>query len=272
MPVVEKKYCEIRDCMKPGDIIAFSGENLVSEGIKSVTEGQISHVGVILAVGLSIEGDPDHNCFNLVAEATAEGVRIISLSGLQRAYDGKIWWLPLSCEYRGKLESNFSKFCKFLISKNGTPYDYAQAIMEGIEELFGNGNRFVESVRILFRLLKGGNGLRFITALIEDAEVTDINDMSDFKDRLVRALVDNCRWKSITTEQDAKRYFCSELATHALKVGGVLPDTNNIDPERVTPSELCQFNIYEKCVQFKGDGDPEKIKCFNSKDPSQWQE
>lgn len=80
-----KLYSEIKNCMKPGDIIAFSGENLVSQGIKSVTEGQISHVGVILAVELSIEGDPDHNCFNLVAEATAEGVRIISLSGLQRA-------------------------------------------------------------------------------------------------------------------------------------------------------------------------------------------
>ncbi len=272
MPVVEKKYCEIRDCMKPGDVIAFSGDNLISGVIKSATDGQISHVGIILAVGLSIDGDPDHDCFNLVAEATAEGVRIINLSGLQRAYKGKIWWLPLSCEYRENLKSNFPKFCNFLLEKDGEPYNYAQAIMEGLEELIGNRNLLVRSARSLFSLFTVDNGIELIDGWINDVEVKDIKDRSDFKNRLIQALTGDSKSESTTPEEDAKKYFCSELATHALKVGGVLPDTDNIDPERVNPSELCQFKIYEKCVQFKGDDGLEEINDFNSKDPCQWQE
>lgn len=272
MPVVEKKYCEIRNCVKPGDVIAFSGESLISEGIKSITEGDISHVGVILAAGLSIDGAPDRDCFNLIAEASPEGVRIISLSGLQQNYKGKIWWLPLSCEYRRKLESNSSDFCNFLLEKDGEPYDYAQAILEGLAELFENRNDVLRSVGGIFSQFAADNGRTFIEVLIGDATVKDINNVSDFKNRLIQALTGNSRLQDISKKEDAKRYFCSELVTHALKVAEVLPKTDNIDPKRVTPSELCQFKIYEKCVQFKGDGDPEKIKDFNSKDPSQWQE
>ena len=267
-----KLYSEIKNCMKPGDVIAFSGDNLISEVIKSATDGQISHVGVILAVGLSIDGDPARGSFNLVAEATAEGVRIINLSGLQRAYKGKIWWLPLSCEYRGKLELNFSKLCDFLIEKDGEPYNYVQAIMEGLEELIGNRNLLVRLARSLFSLFTGDNEMELIDGWINNVEVKKIKKMSDFKNRLIQALTGDSKSESTTPEEDAKKYFCSELATHALKVGGVLPDTDNIDPERVNPSELCQFKIYEKCVQFKGDDGLEEINDFNSKDPCQWQE
>lgn len=271
MSVIKKEYHQIKDCIKPGDVIAFSGDNPVSQVIKAVTDGQISHVAVVLAVGLSIDRNSDRNCFNLVAEASHEGVRITSLSGLQKAYKGKIWWLPLSCECRERLEQNFSCFCDLLINNDGKPYDYAQAIMEGLEELIGDRYAAVRSAGDLFSLLIGSNGRKFIRRLINHVQVEDINSMQDFKDRLIKALSDPTL-TSTEPAEDVKRQFCSELATRALKVGGVLPDTDNIDPERVTPSELCQFKIYEKCIQFKGDCNPEEINDFNSKDPCQWQE
>ena len=231
MTAVIKKYCEIKDCMKPGDIIAFSGKDLISEVIKLVTEGQVSHVGIILAVGLPIEGDPDGNCFNLVAESTEEGVRIISLSGLQRAYNGKIWWLPLSGESREKLESNFSTFCKSVIEKDGYPYDYSQAIMEGLQELSEKRNDFlrVTGKSLVSPLIS--NGIELINTWVTDDRVTGIKSIADFGKEFIQALVDNRRLKSITEEAAAKRYFCSELATCALQVVGVLPNTDNIDPE-----------------------------------------
>ena len=121
MPVVEKKYCEIRDCMKPGDVIAFSGKKALSETIKWATRSNVSHVGVVLQYRLIVDGKPEGRVFNQVAEATDSGVKIVNLSGKQQAYEGEMWWLPLSGESRGRL--NFNNFSGFLIDSEGAPYD-----------------------------------------------------------------------------------------------------------------------------------------------------
>ena len=262
----KKGYDEIKNCMQPGDVIAFSGENIISECIKIVTEGQISHVGIVLDVDVAIDG----NSLILIAEADAEGVRIISLTGLQKAYEGKIWWLPLSCESREKLKPNLSCFRDFLICKDGKPYDCAQAIMEGLAELIGDSNHLVRLVRKLWSLFTRGKGIEYIEAFIDDDQVEQIKNKKDFRSRLIQALRGNSRLEGSKGNEDAKKYFCSELVTHALKIGGVLPDKDNIDPKSVTPNELCQFNIYKKCVQFKGDGTPEDVGDFNSKNPCEW--
>lgn len=121
MPIVQKKYYEIRDCMKPGDVIAFSGKKAHSEIIKWATRSNVSHVGVVLQSRLIVDGKPEGRVFNQVAEATDSGVKIVNLSGKQQVYEGEMWWLPLSDEARSRL--NFNTFSRFLIDNEGADYD-----------------------------------------------------------------------------------------------------------------------------------------------------
>ena len=39
---------EIQECMRPGDVIAFSGGKLVSRVIMEISRGNVSHVGIIV--------------------------------------------------------------------------------------------------------------------------------------------------------------------------------------------------------------------------------
>ena len=75
MALKQNSYKNIRSKMKPGDVIAFSGKRPHSETIKIFTDSNVSHVGVIFQSKLSIAGDSKKRSFNLVAEATASGVR-----------------------------------------------------------------------------------------------------------------------------------------------------------------------------------------------------
>ena len=50
MRVIQKEYDEIRNCMQPGDVIAFSGENFIMDTIR--TRGLICVLGILFAVSL----------------------------------------------------------------------------------------------------------------------------------------------------------------------------------------------------------------------------
>ena len=71
---IERKYSVIRDAMKPGDVIAFSGKKAFSKTIKLATRSNVSHVGVVLQTKLEMNGESHGRLFNQVAEATASGV------------------------------------------------------------------------------------------------------------------------------------------------------------------------------------------------------
>lgn len=58
MPRKSAKYQSVREKMKPGDVIAFSGKGNFSEIIKWATCSSVSHVGVILQSKLLIDGEP----------------------------------------------------------------------------------------------------------------------------------------------------------------------------------------------------------------------
>ena len=81
----------------------------------------MSHVGVVLQSRLIVDGEPEGRVFNQVAEATDSGVKLVNLSSKQQAYEGEMWWLPLSDKSRGRL--NFNAFSGFLIDSEGAPYD-----------------------------------------------------------------------------------------------------------------------------------------------------
>ena len=75
-----KKYEDIRENLKTGDIVLFSGKGGISHGIKLVTNSKWSHVGMVLRLPDSkaaYDGPLGHNeedlsslfCSELVAEA-----------------------------------------------------------------------------------------------------------------------------------------------------------------------------------------------------------
>ena len=256
-----KEYHEIRDCMKPGDVIAFSRNHLVSKTIELVTDSEIAHVGVVLPSTLAVDEGPNKS-LNFVVEATASGVRIISLCGMQKNYDGEMWWLPLNCESRKTLEQDLNSFCEFLFDRDGTGYDVENAILEGLRTLMGEDSLFVELVGQISDSLHD-RILSKITGSVKRDQLEEITDEESFKERIVKTAIDrliagNKVQESAKAESDqGKRYFCSELVAEAFQNHGLI---SNRDVQTVTPIELCQFDIYAKCVQFKG---TEK-KIFNS--------
>ena len=285
MPLIQRRYCEIRDSIQLGDVIAFSGEGLISELIRLITGSQeVSHVGVVLPANLSINGEPQADCFHLVAEANASEVRIISLRSLLNQYKGKLWWLPLSSESRQRLQPNLNCFYGFLLSSNGSKYDYKSVIIEGLRELIAERNLFLRLGRWFWDRLRGNdNRQSFAELLIADSELENIGEPEDIRSQLVDWFIENSDLPEINNPEDVQKYFCSELVTHALQLGGVFAEVDQIDPETVNPLELCQFALYRSdYVLLQPDDldqsdDPDQsneglpqIEGFNTIDPSQW--
>ena len=128
MQASQRKYNEIRDCMKPGDVIAFSGKKAISETIKWATRSNVSHVGVVFQSRRVTEvGDPEGRVFNLVVEASYSGVKFSKLSDIVATYDGELWWLPLSDKSHANLD--LDGFLNFLIDNEGAPYDSLRSLI-----------------------------------------------------------------------------------------------------------------------------------------------
>ncbi len=125
MSLIQTKYGEIRDRMKPGDVVAFSGKKAHSEIIKWATRSNVSHVGIVLQSRLIVDGEPKGRVFNQVMEATDSGVKLVNLSGKQQVYEGEIRRNPKNktrsfiltllrtwgdaCRYSGKCDSRFKQ-------------------------------------------------------------------------------------------------------------------------------------------------------------------
>ena len=137
MSVKNVKYKEIRDKMKPGDIVAFSGKGGFSDIIKWSTKSVVSHVGIILQSKLLINEEPQPGKFNQIIESTVldefSGVMISRLSERLDTYKGEIWWLPLSNESRKKL--NLKKFFDFLLHQNRKKFDAPQSVTAVLDVL-----------------------------------------------------------------------------------------------------------------------------------------
>jgi hypothetical protein len=130
-------YETVRDKMRAGDVIAFSGKGQFSEIIKWATRSSVSHIGVILKSKLLIDDEPQKGYFNQIIESTSingfSGVSISRLSDRIAVYPGEIWWLPLSEEKREKLD--LKKFYDFLLHQERKPYDMPQAVKSALDEL-----------------------------------------------------------------------------------------------------------------------------------------
>lgn len=129
------KLMDMENKMKPGDLIAFSGEGLVPKLIKWKTQSNISHVGCILS------DDP----LTLVESTTLKKNKGVSTCRLWKrayTYKGRMWWCPLN--ERGALKKNdvfnVTAFQDFLYSHEGKPYDYWGAMFSAL--FYRNGENF----------------------------------------------------------------------------------------------------------------------------------
>jgi len=112
------KYSEVRDLMKPGDVIAFGGNGFISNIIKLATESVVSHVGIIMR---------SEDSRNYIIESNGKkkgmtGVQVWLMSTRLEEYDGNVWWLPMRVEFDREL------FINFLMLQEGKEYDAPQAI------------------------------------------------------------------------------------------------------------------------------------------------
>jgi len=135
MPMMPVTYDEVRDKMRPGDVIAFGGKGHFSEIIKWATRAPVSHVGVILQTQLA-SGSSNDDFYNQVIEsASINGFSGVSVSNMSARlmYDGEIWWLPLSDAAREKF--NEKQFVDFLLRQDHKPYDAPQAVTSALDAL-----------------------------------------------------------------------------------------------------------------------------------------
>lgn len=130
-------YKNVREKMRPGDVIAFSGKGDFSEIIKWVTRAEVSHVGVVVQTMLVVNGKPEGEMQNQIIESTTtngfSGVTLNWLSGRLDSYDGEVWWLPL--RRNGPKPLDVGQFVKFLLGQVGRPYDLPQAIRSAMDQL-----------------------------------------------------------------------------------------------------------------------------------------
>ena len=267
--------------MQPGDVIAFSSNSLFSTVIKLVTSSHVSHVGVIVPPECSeTEVAPDDP---VIAEATENGVECRRLNERFDAEEVEmLWWLPLSPGVRENL--NVEAFRESVCSHGRQGYDYLQAAMLGLTLLEPVLNtidsQLDDAIRrfLLDRLSRspadsaslGGHIRNFLLETL--CGIPEANTAGQIGYDIIRLLLEGDTRevisRQIENEEDFENVFCSELATGALEAGGVIP---GIESSKVTPIDLCRFNLYEEeYVQFKGQ-ERTRIRAFNSVAPSRWE-
>lgn len=136
-----KNYDEYRPKIKTGDVIAFSGNSLVSKIIKWKTGSPYSHVGIVLdvnmggAIGQSIlfiESTILNNAADLKHLEFIKGVQMHFLSKRLESYDGSAWWLPLQEELLPHQTHNIQSWLR-QIHNEKVKYDAIQALGAGMD-------------------------------------------------------------------------------------------------------------------------------------------
>lgn len=86
-------YSEIRDSLKTGDIVLFSGKGGISAGIKWFTFSQWSHVGMVVKSELGImlwESTTLTNIADAETGKETKGVQLVALSERLKKYQGEV--------------------------------------------------------------------------------------------------------------------------------------------------------------------------------------
>ena len=75
----QANYDEVKEAMRPGDVVAFGGTKRLSELIKSVTRSQVSHVALVLRLSSPTEEVCSTRSGPQIIEPRREGIVVGSL-------------------------------------------------------------------------------------------------------------------------------------------------------------------------------------------------
>jgi hypothetical protein len=107
--------------MKPGDVLAFGGEGLVSALINLGTYGvpyrSAAHVGIVAEIGGTlrlVESVIDANDTCLVRRVAEPGVKVVALQKRIERYIGRVWHYPL---YRRLYDFENARLTRFLLAQ-----------------------------------------------------------------------------------------------------------------------------------------------------------
>jgi hypothetical protein len=129
----QANYDDVKDAMRPGDVVAFGGTKFYSEVSKTMTRSPVSHVALVLRSSLPPDDVSSPQSSPQIIEAIKEGIVVRWLDEHITGYPGNIWWLPLSDAIRDRLD--LAKFSAFLLEQVGVPFDTPQAAQAVLDEL-----------------------------------------------------------------------------------------------------------------------------------------
>ena len=138
-----RSYLDLCQQVKPGDVLAFSGDDVPSSVVKIATQSCYVHVAIVLSVDWSARHeDPiliaeSHIDLSLPSEGSGKiqlGVQFQRLSNRITAAQGPVWWAPLRAPlFQHQL--NQMRAWLHQVEAEGVPYDFPQAVGAGVDIL-----------------------------------------------------------------------------------------------------------------------------------------
>ena len=136
-------YDDVRQEIRPGDVIAFGGKGGFAGVIKWATLGTVNHVALVLPSDLPADSTSPRDFSSQpeptirIIESTSSldkfpGVNIRELEERIDNHEGEVWWLPLNERTRQKLA--LAQFDDFLQQQLGKGYDSRQALKSALND------------------------------------------------------------------------------------------------------------------------------------------
>ncbi|MEQ9356265.1 MAG: hypothetical protein RLP97_13155 [Coleofasciculus chthonoplastes F2-STO-03] len=168
------EYESVRDRIKTGDVIAFSGRLCISHLNQWVTQSPYSHVAMVLEVEMGggfgksvliIESAAPQTERDPIGRKAIKGVQINWLSRRLDMYKGKAWWLPLQEPIAPDQLLKMQMWLRQTYNER-RPFDTLQAAKAGVILLnrLGLGNKLDLSALFCSEL---------VTAALQIADVVD---------------------------------------------------------------------------------------------------
>jgi len=211
-------YREIRDSLKSGDVIAFSGKGRVSELIKWRTRSPYSHVGLVYRAAITdCDMTAEHTVVYLIESTTMIGEATQFIPGThgfvpERTYRKGLQMVLLSQrleDYKGEV--------------------WVSKLDKGARKVMRENSRLVAGA--------WNQAFEWLRARIPYDAVQAIGAGIDWWDRFFE------------NEEDFSALFCSEFCAAIFKRMGLLEDTFNAS--EATPSDVMQFTFLEKVVSLQ---------------------
>ncbi|OFC69069.1 hypothetical protein BFC18_20250 [Alteromonas confluentis] len=141
-------YNDIKDSIRPGDLIAFGGNSLFSKWAKLTTRSNVTHVGAVTHCHTCPNTNNllHHDVFEATVRNKKRGVMITPLHERLDEYEGDIWWLPLHRSPRSRFLNALHTMQDFIDSESGRNYD--------IWQLFASTVDFFDNHPWLWRLTR----------------------------------------------------------------------------------------------------------------------